>query len=242
MKSLAQQSYDNIEHIVVDGGSTDGTVKHIKRHWIDHVDDLLVGPDRGIYHGLNRGIEASSGPIIGMLSCDDWYEPDSLAKVSETFRNSQCSVAWGAMRVWNARGEEVAVYRHHDLPFWYTSPYNHPTLFFTREVYRDLGPYSEEYGPYGDYDMMLKILESAYSVEYIEKIIANFHRVGITGSQPPKYILLWRILKDHEAGLASRVAGLGIRFIRSIADRCLMLLPYGQRIRAWLAGTQSYRS
>lgn len=95
IQSIKNQTYENIEIIVVDGGSTDNTV-NIARTLLSDKDVIISEQDSGIYDALNKGIDASSGDVIGFLHSDDFYNDNNvISKASKCFANENCDVVYG---------------------------------------------------------------------------------------------------------------------------------------------------
>ena len=139
IRSVLAQSYDNIEFIIVDGGSTDGTLEIIRRY-NDRIDQWVSEPDRGLYDAMNKGIALSSGDLIGFLNADDWYEPGAIAAVVEA-----CRPAEGRNTIiagmWNLVFEEIGltVRATPSLKFHLGMPISHQAMFVPRGVYDSIG-------------------------------------------------------------------------------------------------------
>ena len=86
IKSVISQPYDNVQYIIIDGGSTDGTLDIINKYR-DNIDIIVSESDYGLYHAMNKGIELTTGDIIGMINADDYYYPDIFKDVIESFKD-----------------------------------------------------------------------------------------------------------------------------------------------------------
>ena len=158
IRTVLEQDYPNLEHIVVDGGSTDGTLDVLRRH--EHV-RWVSEPDRGQAHALNKGFALARGEILGWLNADDVYLPGAIAAAVDALRSTGCALVHGGWRQIDENGatlREVA-----PLPFDYRLQLEvrngvaQPGSLFTREAYEAVGGIDERYRYAMDYDLWLKI-------------------------------------------------------------------------------------
>jgi glycosyltransferase involved in cell wall biosynthesis len=214
IKSIEQQTYDNIEYIVIDGGSNDGTLSVIRDHH-KVIDKWVTEEDDGIYDAMNKGIKMSSGNIIGILNSDDWYEKDTISTIVSNF-GSSVSLIHGAMKIWSKDGNVKGIYgKKNDLPASFTSPFNHPTCFVSRQVYQDIGLFDTRYSTAADYDFLLRVLRSKYKTQYIDQVLTNFRQGGVTSKQHVPVSQLWQILRRNNYSLDVVVIALGFRLVRA---------------------------
>lgn len=165
LSSVREQAYPGLEHIVVDGGSTDGTVELLRA-----ADDIrwISEPDRGLSHALNKGIAMARGEVIGELNADDLYEPGALAAVGEALRDRP-TAAWltGYCRIVDGEGREIrrgvtayknALLRRYSLALYLTHNFvSAPATFFRRSALDAAGGFDERYRISVDYDLQLRI-------------------------------------------------------------------------------------
>jgi glycosyltransferase involved in cell wall biosynthesis len=165
LASVRAQAYPGLEHVVVDGGSTDGTVELLRAaegiRWISE-------PDRGLADALNKGIALASGEAIGELNADDVYEPGALRAVGEALRDHP-EAAWltGYCRIVDAEGREIRravtayknwLLRRYSLRLYLTHNFvSAPATFFRREALAEAGGFDERYRISVDYDLQLRI-------------------------------------------------------------------------------------
>jgi glycosyltransferase involved in cell wall biosynthesis len=165
LESVSTQDYPGLEHIVVDGGSSDGTLEVLSAapgiRWVSE-------PDRGLAHALNKGIAIASGEVIGELNADDLYEPGSLHAVGEAFAEDR-DAAWltGYCRIIDAEGTEIrrpitayknALLRRYSLGLYLTHNFiSAPATFFRRAALDEAGEFDERYRISVDYDLQLRI-------------------------------------------------------------------------------------
>jgi glycosyltransferase involved in cell wall biosynthesis len=165
LASVRDQRYPRLEHIVIDGGSTDGTVDLLRAaegiRWISE-------PDRGLSHALNKGIAMATGEVIGELNADDVYEPGALALVGTVLRDRPDAM-WltGYCRIVDGEGREIRkritayknwLLRHYSLGLYLTQNFvSAPATFFRREALAETGGFDERYRISVDYDLQLRI-------------------------------------------------------------------------------------
>jgi len=184
LDSVAAQDHPSVEHIVVDGGSTDGTVELLqKRDGIRWVSE----PDRGLAHAMNKGFEMASGEIVGELNADDIYLPGTLAVVAEELeRNPGAEWLTGRCPIIGAGGEEIrrpitayknALLRRYSLRLYLTQNFiSAPATFFRTEVVRELGGFDERYTISVDYDLQLQLARRGDPV-VLDRDLACFRMV-----------------------------------------------------------------
>lgn len=181
--SVLAQTYDNIEYIIVDGASTDGTVELIQSYG-DKITKFVSEHDKGIYDGLNKGVALATGDIIGFLHSDDIYvDENTIAGVVETFQKHQSDSMYGDL-VYVSKEDTSNVVR-----FWKSGDYAfeklakgwmppHPTFFVKRECYTKYGAFDTTFRIAADYDFMLRVLgKHKISTAYLPKVIYKM-RVG----------------------------------------------------------------
>lgn len=203
IESIISQDYTNIEYIVIDGDSKDGTVDIVNKY-SDYVTHFHSENDQGIYDAMNKGINIASGDIIGILNSDDFY-PNSfiLSNVIKTFKKYKCDAVYGDL-VYVKASDTAKIKR-----YWKAGEYNtkkikngwmlpHPTFFVKREIYKKHGLYDTELKSAADYKMILNLLyKQNIIVYYIPMILVNM-RLGGTSNRS----LLNRIKANKEDGLA----------------------------------------
>jgi glycosyltransferase involved in cell wall biosynthesis len=161
LASVQAQQGVEIEHLVIDGASRDGTQECVRR--FPHVARLVSEPDRGIYDALNKGLALSTGDVVGFLHTDDFYAaPDVLQAVAAAFADPAVEVVYGdlvyvhkddvdrAVRYWRAGEFSTARLRRGWMP-------PHPTLYVRRDVYERIGLFDVSYRIAADYDSVLRI-------------------------------------------------------------------------------------
>lgn len=180
IQSVVQQTYANIEYIVIDGGSTDGTVDIIRKY-AEHLTYWVSEPDKGIYDAMNKGIKKASGDIIGILNADDWYDDNTVNVVAEKFhQNPDLDLIHGDIIYTTQEGTPYARFAptFHGEDIWHDMIFYHPTCFLKRQVYSQYGMFSTEYSLAGDFDLMLRFFLKKIKYEYISDDLVYFRLGG----------------------------------------------------------------
>ena len=150
MESVFNQTYANIEYIIVDAGSTDGSLELVKKH-AAKLDYFISEPDSGIYEGMNKGIQLSSGKYILLLNSDDYYMPDAVERLVRKANEEQADIVAADSYNLQAEGELIhgptcGVSRSSWTPFAYlVCPLKHETMLVSSSVYAQMGMYDESF-------------------------------------------------------------------------------------------------
>ena len=187
LASVAAQRYPNVEHIVVDGASTDGTPQIVRERGT-RVARLISEPDRGIYDAMNKGLAAASGDYVGFLNADDTFaDPDALTHVA----------AAAADRPEAIFGDLVYVGRHHPnrvVRVWHSGPFHaealrhgwmppHPTFYVRRDLLASLGGFDTGLRIAADYEFMMRCLtQPGVRASYVGQILVRMRMGGASNS------------------------------------------------------------
>lgn len=161
LDSVLLQTYPNIEHIVIDGGSTDGTQQKIEP-FKEKLAYYISEKDSGIFEAYNKGIKKATGDIIGILNSDDFFfEPGTIQKVVNAFKESHADLVY-AKGIFVSGTDIKKVKRIYPskpfkkryLPFGWIPL--HPTIYVRREIYQEYGLYDQDYSIASDYDISLR--------------------------------------------------------------------------------------
>ncbi|MEH6659264.1 glycosyltransferase family 2 protein [Leeuwenhoekiella marinoflava] len=163
IEAVQAQDYPDVEHIVIDGGSTDGT-REIIEIYRDRLGYCISEPDNGLYNALNKGIRAATGEIIGILHSDDFYpKPTTLSEVAQVFKHQGSDLVYGngmfvdrehpdrIKRIYKAKPFQLRYLKYGWVPL-------HTTIYVKKEVFADYGLYEEQYRIASDYEMTLRWL------------------------------------------------------------------------------------
>lgn len=180
LQSVKSQTYCNVEHIIIDGKSTDGTIAMIKANE-QHIDYWCSEADAGIYHAMNKGIKLAKGDVIGILNAGDTYEPHTCAVIANAYQPG-FRLFHSLTRFWkDDKCIEVCGTTVHQLN---KSMISHPGSFINKIVYEQFGGYDESYKSAADYDYFIKLSQlKAVSFHFLEEILANFYVGGMSFSK-----------------------------------------------------------
>ncbi len=169
-----------MEYLIIDGGSTDGTVqvaesyrRALEERGITY--QVRSERDRGIYDAMNKGIALAQGDIIGILNSDDWYEPEALETAAEAFRREDCELMYGNIRM--HRGDGSTFVKRARLRRFETSrDWNHPTTFVKAGLYKE-NPFPG-LGIHDDYGFFLRMKRQGRRIVTVDRVLANFRMGG----------------------------------------------------------------
>lgn len=186
IRSVAAQTFSSIEYIVVDGGSTDGTL-HLVEQFGSIVTKLIHGPDKGIYDAMNKGICAATGDVIGFVNADDFYAAENvLSKVSAVFSDSEVDICYGDL-CYVKQWDILSIVR-----YWRSSPFHpglfekgwcppHPTFFVRRQFYERLGGFDLNFRLAADMELMMRLLEvHRVRARYLPELMIKMRMGGVT--------------------------------------------------------------
>lgn len=176
--SVIHQTYKNIEYIIIDGGSTDGTIDIIKRYdrflsyWISE-------PDNGIYDAQNKGINLSSGEYVAILNSDDWYFDNTVVeRIAATITNSNgIDFIYANANIIKNTGNVIKFNSSiNNLKSFNSIP--HPSLFLKREIYLKLGGFNLRYKISADYDLIIRLYKKNCKCTKLDYTIVNIRQGG----------------------------------------------------------------
>ena len=177
--SVINQSYDNVEYIIIDGGSTDGTLDIIREY--EHAIDYWVSEkDKGIYDAMNKGVEKATGYYIGLINADDWYELDTVQSIVNQINNkNSIDVFYADMNIVDIDTKAKKLLIGDIERLNKNMSLNHPTCFLKRELYKEK-TFDSRYKIAADYDLMLYFKFNKKSFFHINKIFANMRSGGVS--------------------------------------------------------------
>jgi glycosyltransferase involved in cell wall biosynthesis len=182
--SVLDQDYKDIEYIVVDGGSTDGTLDIINSYG-NKIARVISEPDNGIYEAMNKGIKLSTGDIIATLNSDDVYtEHTVVSRIVEFMKSNSLDAAYGDLVYIDKNSDD------HITRFWRAGKYKkgafsygwilpHPTFFCRKEVFERFGYFNDKLQVAADFELMLRFIEKHnIQVGYLPKVIVKMRKGG----------------------------------------------------------------
>ncbi len=188
IESVLGQTYDNIEYIIADGESSDDTVavaqsyrRQFEKRGFHY--SILCSRDTGIYAGMNKGISAANGELVGIVNSDDYYEPDIVKTVVRRYLKTDFDLFYADINIVSENGGSVRVKRSKLMKHYFTTRHwNHPTTFVPKRIY-DIRKYDESFQYYGDWELMLWIFKNYQNVVVVNKVLSNYRLGGKTTHQ-----------------------------------------------------------
>jgi glycosyltransferase involved in cell wall biosynthesis len=208
LRTIQMQTHQDIEHIIIDGGSTDGTLDILEKN-CEHISYLTSEPDNGLYDAMNKGVSKATGDIIGLLNSDDMLANRTvLSAVANVLADPKVDACYGDLVYVNQDNIEQVV------RYWRSCPYNpallakgwipaHPTFYARREVHDQYGMlFNLDYKLAADYELLLRLLFShKINASYLPEVMIKM-RLGGATNKSLKNILnqnkeIIRALKSH---------------------------------------------
>ena len=227
LASVAMQSHPQVEHVLIDGGSTDATTALVREHGT-HLSRFISEPDQGIYDAMNKGLACASGDIISFLNADDHYAHDAvLARVASQFAQVKLDAVLGDVAFFHPGAPERVRRRYRSVRFspraigWGWMP-AHPALFVRQSVFERYGPFKTNYRIAGDYEWVARAFGAgALHYRYLPEILVHMQTGGISTRG-------WRntILLNQEVMRACRENGIQTNWLRLMSKYPAKLLEY----------------
>lgn len=211
--SVSNQLYSDVEHVIIDGGSTDGTLDEVERCRAPHM-RVISERDSGIYNAINKGIMAAKGDVLGLVHSDDFFaDALVLERVAAAFQDSAIDAVYGDLDYVSPRDPARVVRR------WRSGKYTngklrrgwmppHPTLFLRRNVFAQYGLYNEDYRISADYEAVLRYFSRGVRPAYIPEVLVKM-RVGGESNRSLERIL-HKSREDYRALRENNVGGIGV--------------------------------
>ncbi|MBQ9505029.1 MAG: glycosyltransferase [Lachnospiraceae bacterium] len=196
--SVLAQTYDNIEYIIIDGRSTDNTLK-IAEEYRPAFEErgyeyrIFSESDHGIYDAMNKGIIRSTGELVGIINGDDWYEPDAVEKMAKKYDQEHYDLCFADIRM-HMRNGSTFIKKARVRRYTTSRDWNHPTQFVRRRVYDRFKYKCENISD--DMDFYFKVKRSGMKICVINEVLANFTMGGVSSRIPLKEV--WtRIMRRY---------------------------------------------
>ncbi len=227
--SVRMQSYQNIEHVIIDGASTDGTLELLLKLSDKHT-KLVSEKDDGIYDALNKGIAHASGDVIGLIHSDDIFAHNRvLAKVAEAFADPQIDAVYGDLQ-YVSNVDITRIIRHWKAGEFIPSKLRngwmppHPTLFLRREVFEKYGCYDTAYRIAADYEAILRWFgKSEFKAHYLPEVMVKMRVGGESNKSLRKIIVKSR--EDYRAIRSNNIGGIRTLIWKNLSKVKQFLLP-----------------
>jgi glycosyltransferase involved in cell wall biosynthesis len=208
LRSVASQDYENIEHLIIDGGSTDSTRSIAGQY--PHVGKFISEKDDGIYDAMNKGIGIATGEIIGILNSDDFYNDHQvISRVVREFETAAVDAVYGNLQYVNAiqtskitRTWRAGAFKRNHFYYGWMPP--HPTFFVRKRIYEEYGLFNTVLRSAADYELMLRFLfRHQVPVSYIPEVLVKMRAGGVSNAS-----IRNRIKANAEDRMAWKLNGL----------------------------------
>lgn len=206
INSVLSQTYQDFEYIIIDGGSTDGTLNIIKKyeskfdnnyHWISE-------HDSGIYNAMNKGIQVAKGEIIGIINSDDWLEPNALEIISKSIMTSGSNntIYCGWMNFYYQNGRKQLLKTNNNRFNRYSRKYlmgiNHPATFVPLTIYKKYGYFDENLKISADIEFIIRAVKNNIEFCFIDEALTNMSDRGVSNLfSKQKFLDRKYLLKKH---------------------------------------------
>lgn len=186
IQSVASQTHSEIEHIVIDGASTDGTLDIIAKH-ASSISKIISEPDNGIYDAMNKGLALATGDIVGFLNADDVYTDNGvLARVAGFMTENDLDAVFGDAEFVNPARPARSMRRYRSERFcperiaWGWMP-AHPSLFLRRGVYQRFGSFRTDYRIAGDFELVARIFhDGTLKYRHVNEVWVRMRTGGVS--------------------------------------------------------------
>jgi glycosyltransferase involved in cell wall biosynthesis len=227
LDSVGRQSHPFVEHIIVNGASTDGTQSIIEQYR-DKLAAVVSGPDRGVYDAMNKGLALASGEVVGFLNADDVYaDKDVLSRVVDIMERESLDALFGDVEFFRSKDPTRTVRRYRSARFspdqialgWMPA---HPALFLRRRVYESYGHFRTDYRIAGDFEYCARIFHNNTLVyRSLPETLVRMRTGGISTSG-------WRntVLLNREVLRACRENGINTNILKIFSKYPAKLMEF----------------
>ena len=224
--SVLNQSYKNIEYIIIDGDSADKT-KDIITSYGNKIDQFVSESDRGIYHAMNKGIKLVKGDIVGMLNADDFFcDYDIIEKLVKEFVTENLDAVFGDVQFVNSQNLKKIV-RYYSSKHFHPSKFKygfmpaHPSFYVKRELFSKYGYYKEDYNIASDFELLIRFLyRTEVKSKYIEMPFVTMRTGGISNkSFMSRFVLNKEIVRAcSENKIKTNLFNIYLKYFRKIFE------------------------
>ena len=186
IESVLKQTYQEIEYIIIDGCSTDGTVEILQTYNDGRISKLISEPDGGIYSALNKGLQLATGDVVGFIHSDDFLAHENVvAQLASVFEKDEtCDLVYGDLSFFDSENIDKVTrnYRSKFFKTWmmrFALQPAHPTVYARKSVYETVGGFNENYRISADFDWLLRFFWfTKYNFQYLPITMVNMQQGG----------------------------------------------------------------
>lgn len=217
IRSVANQTYDNVEHLIVDGGSTDRTLEIIRKYESE-IDYYVSESDMGLYFAMNKGLELAQGEYILILNSDDWYAPTCIEILLEAKKKTGADFVSSMANYVDEKGKFLRLQPSFpfDMGIYFRMPLRHETMLLSREIYEKYGPYDTRYFINADRALSTKLFEAGLSHFEVEQPLMFFRDTGVSSTD------MGKLFKERERMVSRHFPGLSTPDVEVLARLHLM--------------------
>lgn len=193
IEAVLNQTYENIEYLIIDGASRDDTVDIAKSYEgrfqsKGYTYKIFSEPDDGLYDAMNKGIAMAAGEIIGIVNSDDWYEKDAVEVAVRYYLKRSYDILMCSMNRW--KGDSKSSVKTPKIRGYKTSAdFCHPGMFVTKKTYEEIGCYDTSFF-YADFDFWLRQFKEHRAFVISKKVVTNFALGGVSNQKAIKKMLM----------------------------------------------------
>ena len=182
LDSLVDNKVNILELVIVDGGSTDGTLEIVGRYKDKLNIKIISEPDDGIYDAMNKGILKAQGTIINFLAAGDFWNSDASSKVIEIFSEGKTDILAGSTSIYSAKNDGIKdFFRSKDLLSIGNPSVKHAGIFYVKDLHNKYGLYDLSFKVSADYELMSRFLNAGARVTNVDYFLTNIKEFGFSG-------------------------------------------------------------
>jgi len=233
IQSVISQEYSNIEYIIIDGGSTDGTLDIIKQYQ-DSIDSWVSEPDQGIYDAMNKGSRLANGSYISFLNASDIYFHDAIINIASSIVEENFDYCCGPVTIRNEENQDISIayplknfcYEQGRLMEMFAP---HLSVFIKTEIFHALGGFDLSFALSSDFDLLLRMSSKTQNAYYFDSPIGAFKLGGVSGSYKT-YVDNFYVYKKHHVPFLARLAHTTYFLIRLFVRKFIALKIFSHTI------------
>lgn len=205
--SVINQTYDNVEYIIIDGGSTDRTLNIIQKY--EHAIDYWVSEkDKGIYYAMNKGIDLAMGEFVGFVNSDDFLYEGILSELGNAGQSDNFDFTLGDVDIYNPSSEyqETSIHSQESIlnkKYIYHMPTHHLGFYVRKRALKKVGKFNIDYKLRADFDLLSRVIDTTKSFVILKNRVGGFRLGGVSGSYQT-FVETNRILKTRNVHVFRR--------------------------------------